>query len=317
MRKTVMLIGEPMGLFIAKESGTLEDINEFTTAIAGAEINVSIGLKRLGHDVIYITKLGKDPFGKKVEKLLDSNSIDRNFVSYSDERFTGFMLKSKVNNGDPDIYYYRKNSAASTINVKDLQRINIEKCDYLHITGIFPALNKDTFEATLYLMKRAKELRKTIFFDPNLRPQLWGGQDKMIKGINDLAVYADYILPGISEGKILTNKENKEDISDFYHLLGIKNVIIKLGSKGAYISVKTETGKETHIIEGFKAKVVDTVGAGDGFASGVISAIAEGLDISKAVKRGNAIGAMQVMSIGDNDGLPNRDELSKFMREII
>ena len=227
------------------------------------------------------------------------------------------MLKSRVNNGDPDIYYYRKNSAASTINVKDLESIDIEKCDYLHITGIFPALNKDTFEATLYLMKRAKELGKTIFFDPNLRPQLWGGQDKMIKGINALAVYADYILPGISEGKILTNKENKEDISDFYHLLGIKNVIIKLGSKGAYISVKTETGKETHIIEGFKAKVVDTVGAGDGFAAGVISAIAEGLDISKAVKRGNAIGAMQVMSIGDNDGLPNRDELSKFMREII
>ena len=317
MRKTVMLIGEPMGLFIAKETGPLEDINEFTTAIAGAEINVSIGLKRLDHNVIYITKLGRDPFGKKVEKLLDSNLIDRNFVLYSNEKFTGFMLKSRVNNGDPDIYYYRKNSAASTINVKDLESIDIEKCDYLHITGIFPALNKDTFEATLYLMKRAKELGKTIFFDPNLRPQLWGGQDKMIKGINALAVYADYILPGISEGKILTNKENKEDISDFYHLLGIKNVIIKLGSKGAYISVKTETGKETHIIEGFKAKVVDTVGAGDGFAAGVISAIAEGLDISKAVKRGNAIGAMQVMSIGDNDGLPNRDELSKFMREII
>ena len=81
--------------------------------------------------------------------------------------------------------------------------------------------------------------------------------------------------------------------------------------------LKLKLGKETHIIEGFKAKVVDTVGAGDGFAAGVISAIAEGLDISKAVKRGNAIGAMQVMSIGDNDGLPNRDELSKFMREII
>ena len=71
MRKTVMLIGEPMGLFIAKETGHLEDINEFTTAIAGAEINVSIGLKRLDHNVIYITKLGRDPFGKKVEKLLD------------------------------------------------------------------------------------------------------------------------------------------------------------------------------------------------------------------------------------------------------
>ena len=59
--------------------------------------------------------------------------------------------------------------------------------------------------------------------------------------------------------------------------------------------------------------VVDTVGAGDGFAAGVLSARAEGLSWYDSVRRGNAIGAIQIMSVGDNDGLPTREELARFM----
>ncbi|MEG0115717.1 MAG: PfkB family carbohydrate kinase, partial [Hydrogenoanaerobacterium sp.] len=57
----------------------------------------------------------------------------------------------------------------------------------------------------------------------------------------------------------------------------------------------------------------DTVGAGDGFAAGTISALMEGKALPEAVLRGNAIGAVQVMSRGDNDGLPNRKALAEFM----
>ena len=60
-------------------------------------------------------------------------------------------------------------------------------------------------------------------------------------------------------------------------------------------------------------KVVDTVGAGDGFAVGVISGILEGRTIKESVRRGNAIGAIQVMNISDNEGLPTKEELDKFI----
>ena len=58
------------------------------------------------------------------------------------------------------------------------------------------------------------------------------------------------------------------------------------------------------------AKVVDTVGAGDGFAVGVISALLEGLPLAEATRRGNAIGARVVQFPGDSDGLPDRDQLA-------
>ena len=61
------------------------------------------------------------------------------------------------------------------------------------------------------------------------------------------------------------------------------------------------------------ARVVDTVGAGDGFAVGVVSALLEGLSLAEATARGNAIGARVVQFPGDSDGLPTREELRDFV----
>ena len=92
----------------------------------------------------------------------------------------------------------------------------------------------------------------------------------------------------------------------------MKTVIIKDGSKGAYV----QTADENYDVAGYKVeKVVDTVGAGDGFAVGVLSGILEGLDLKDSVKRGNAIGAIQVMNIGDNEGLPTPKELKAFQEK--
>ena len=60
---------------------------------------------------------------------------------------------------------------------------------------------------------------------------------------------------------------------------------------------------------------MDTVGAGDGFAVGVVSGLLEGLAPQDAVRRGAAIGALAVMSPGDNDGLPDRDGLASYMEK--
>jgi 2-dehydro-3-deoxygluconokinase len=85
-----------------------------------------------------------------------------------------------------------------------------------------------------------------------------------------------------------------------------------LGSKGAYYRTATEE-KE---VPGFPVKqVIDTVGAGDGFAVGLISGILDGVSLSEAVLRGNAIGALAVMAPGDMDGLPTREKLTTFINE--
>jgi 2-dehydro-3-deoxygluconokinase len=162
------------------------------------------------------------------------------------------------------------------------------------------------------LLEKARENGLTISFDPNLRPQLWASQEEMVQTINEIAARCDIVLPGDSEGLILTGSKEPEKIAEFYLNKGVKTVIIKLGPKGAYAA----QANESFFVPGFTVeKVIDTVGAGDGFAVGIISALIENLTLEEAVRRGNAIGAIQVTSRGDNEGLPTRELLQQFMNK--
>ncbi len=312
MAKKILTAGEPMGLFIAREEAPLEAVETFAASVAGAEFNVAVGLSRLGHRAGYLTKLGQDPFGRRILRVMAENGIDTSLTTRTEERPTGFMLKSRTSRGDPDIYYYRKGSAASTLCPKDLAGLDLGQWDALHLTGILPALSPSCFEASLTLIKKARQLGVPVFFDPNLRPQLWPGQEVMVRQLNRLAALADYVLPGVREGQILCGSADPEEIGRFYLDKGVRAVFVKTGAKGARVCTRQGSF-------GVKAypprRIVDTVGAGDGFAVGVISGLLEGLDPAKAAQRGCAIGTMQIMNAGDNEGLPTRAGLEKFMAE--
>lgn len=308
----VILVGEPMALFIAETEGTLNTVTSFTRSAAGAEMNVAIGLKRLEHEVCYITKLGMDPFGKYLIDFLKGEGIDTSCISFDDHYPTAFQLKGKTSVGDPDVAYYRNGSAASNLKVEDVDDIDMSGFNHFHLTGIFPAISDISRSTLLYLIEKAKNNGLTTSFDPNLRPSLWKNSTHMIATINKIAFRCDTVLPGIAEGKILTGFDNERDIADFYLEHGVKNVVIKMGPKGAYVKTQTEEA----YIDGYHVeKVIDTVGAGDGFAVGFISGLLEDKDVNECADRANAIGALQVMHKGDNEGLPTRKELFDFMKK--
>lgn len=312
MRKGLILVGEPMGLLIAKEEGAMEDVKNYCLATAGAELNVAIGVGRLGQNVSYLTKVGDDPLGKLIINTLQNNKIGTELVSVSEDRMTGFMMKSKVTKGDPEICYFRKNSAASSLQTEDVDKIDFTKYSNLHLTGIFAALSDTTRQTAYYLIQKAKEHHITVSFDPNLRPQLWKSEEEMREVLNALAFQCDIVFPGIAEGEILTGSREPDEINQFYLEHGVKAVVTKCSGEGAYVSEKNHS----FMCPGFFVEhVVDTVGAGDGFAAGVLSALMEGKSMEEAVRRGNAVGAIQVMSVGDNEGLPDQEKLRKFYKE--
>jgi len=310
MMAKVLLIGEPMALLIADTVGPLEEVESFARKLAGAEVNVCIGLTRLGHEATYVTRLGKDPFGNYCVIALEKEGISTDFITFDDEFKTGMMLKGKVLDGDPPIAYYRKGSAASKMTPKQIDDIDLIGFDLVHVTGIFPALSLECRAATKRLMERAKEAGITVSFDPNLRPTLWESKEIMTETLNDLARLADIVLPGVEEGLTLMGSDDPAKIADYYQGLGAKQVVVKVGPEGAY----ARDDEQSTMIPGFKVEtVIDTVGAGDGFATGVISGIIEGLSLNDAVFRGNAIGSIQVQHPSDNEGLPTRVELDTYI----
>lgn len=308
------MMGEPMAMFMADDYGPLEDVKSFTRSLAGAEVNVCIGLTRLGHSSGYITRLGTDPMGKYIYNRLEAEHFDTGFITFDDQYPTALQLKSKVHTGDPAVAYYRKGSAAAHMSVADIEKISLDGVRHVHITGIPPALSLSCREATYRLIERAKERGIFTTFDPNLRPSLWESKEVMARVINDLASKCGLVLPGAGEGLILCGTDDPVKIADFYQRLGVPTVIVKTGKHGAYV----RDGKESYSLETFpvpREKIIDTVGAGDGFAVGVISGRLEGLTLRDSVIRGNAVGSIQVQNLSDNEGLPTPEELQAFYRE--
>lgn len=304
----VVTVGEAMAMFVACESGPLEEVTRFTRQVAGAELNVAIGLSRLGLKVGWASRVGDDVFGRFVLKQLEKERINADQVTVDSHFPTGFQLKSKEAQGrDPRVEYFRKNSAASHLSVADFNPEYFCAARHLHLSGVCAALSDSSLELLKFTAQQMKKAGKSISFDPNLRPVLWRSEAVMRKEINALAFTADWVLPGLSEGQLLTGEKTPEGIADFYLNQGVKAVIIKTGPDGAWF--KTADGEQAQVAACKVENVVDTVGAGDGFAVGLISALLEGLTLEQAVKRGNKIGSLAVQAVGDSEGLPTRAQL--------
>ncbi|MFX1762126.1 sugar kinase [Paraburkholderia sp. A1RI-2L] len=304
----VITYGEAMAMFVAAETGPLSDVAHFTKRAAGAELNVATGLARLGFKVGWMSRVGDDSFGRFVRGVLAQEGIDAQGVQ-TDARYpTGFQLKSKNNDGsDPTVEYFRRGSAASHLSIDDFKRDYVLGARHLHLSGVAPAISASSRELAFTLARAMREAGRTISFDPNLRPTLWGSEAEMVTTLNALASYADWVLPGLNEGRILTGSDDPATIARFYLERGARGVIVKLGAEGAYY--ETREGERGPVRAQPVANVVDTVGAGDGFAVGVVSALLEGRTLREAVTRGNRIGALAVQVSGDSEGLPTRAQL--------
>lgn len=297
-----------MALFAAREAGALAQAEHFDKSAAGAEINVAIGLARLGLRVGWCSRLGRDAWGSYLIDLLRGERIDCSHVTLDAARPTGLMFKSRAEGGaDPQIAYYRSGSAASHIEPGEIDESWLCAARHLHTTGVFAGVSAGTLATQQRAMDLMRGAGRSVSFDPNLRPALWTSPGAMRSAINDLAARADWVLPGIDEGRLLTGESTPEAVAQFYRQRGATLVVVKLGKDGAYFDGPSGCGH----VAGFPvATVVDTVGAGDGFAVGVISALLAGLPLAQAVRRGTWIGARAVQVVGDSEGLPTRAELA-------
>ncbi len=313
--------GEPMGLFIAQDKGPLKNVKHFTSRIAGADLNVAIGVARLNHTVKFISQIGKDTFGEQIKELLQNEKVNVGDLQISANWKTGFMLKSLADNGRPETDYYRKGSAASHIDSKKIAFMDFTSAKILHLGGILVGLSDEGYQATLKLIELARKHDVQITFDPNLRPTIWNSEGLMIKRTNEIANLCDVVLPNIKEGRILTGKTAVEEIANYYledPKSHVQQVIVNLVDDGAYSKHRQLSGNyRTERVGAIKvSKIVDRVGAGDGFVAGVLSAKLENLSDRDCLRRGSAVGAIQMENLGDNEGLPNLNELNEFMSKV-
>ncbi|MBW6392837.1 sugar kinase [Billgrantia antri] len=314
----ILAFGEAMALFVAETPGAMEEVECFRRGIAGADTNVAIGLARLGFRVGWLSRVGEDGFGRYIRTTLEAEGLDCRHLITDNDHATGLVFKERAEGGaDPRVAYFRRGSAASHLAPEDAARVDFAAARHLHATGIPPALSHSCRELTQAMLERARSQDASISFDPNLRPSLWPSESAMRDTLNALAAKADWVLPGLAEGRLLTGLDTPRDIAAFYLERGARAVFLKLGPEGAYYRGVLGGREAEATVAGFPVeRVVDTVGAGDGFAVGVISALLDGLSPQAAARRGNLVGAQAVQVQGDMEGLPSRARLTELERHL-
>jgi 2-dehydro-3-deoxygluconokinase len=294
----VITFGESMALLTPNSGKSIENSALLDASFGGAESNVAIGLARLGHRSGWFSQLGDDPFGVKILKKIQGEGVDVSRVRLNPNGATGFMLREQVY-GKNAVYYYRKNSAASQMQPDAVDEDYIKDAQFLHITGITPALSESCMNTVFHAAALAKKHGVKVCFDPNLRLKLWDIEQARAV-VLELAKQADYFLPGLDEMKLLLDTESTDEVMQFMCDLGATSVI-KGGSGTTYL---VEQNKIKEITYQHSDHVVDTVGAGDGFCAGFISGLLRGFRHEEAVRLGNLVGSMVVQEHGDWEALP-------------
>lgn len=309
----VITLGESMVLFQTMQDGPLQYAPALSKTMAGAEGNVSIGLTRLGINTRWISRLGQDPFGDYIQSTLKGEDVDVHVIR-DKHKPTGVMFKEIKGEMDPNAFYYRKDSAASNWHLSDLTPEQFSEAKLFHFTGITPALSQAAKEITFKAVHLAKQAGLTISFDPNMRYKLWSVEEARETFI-ELIKHSDIVLPGLEEGKLITNESDPYLIAKEIIKMGPKTVVIKLGENGSTLYTLNAENKIDTINEpGFLVKkVIDSVGAGDGFAAGFLSAYLEQKSFSECLQRANAVGAMVTQYRGDWEGIPTKEETNQFI----
>lgn len=307
-RYKVMTIGDAMITFNPSVQGPLRFVESFNRKVGGAELNFAIGCARLGLNSKWVSRLGKDEFGRVIYNFTRGEGVDVSEVELVEGYPTSLNFKEINGDGSGKTFYYRYRSPITTLTPEKVKEEWLEDVDLLHLTGVFMAVDPNNVKVVKRLVEIAKDKGVPVSFDPNIRLKLWSIEEAR-KAYNEIFPYVDILLTGLDEIRLIIGKDSNEELGKFADQFGIKDLVIKDGANGSRMYRDGEWIKAP----GFKVKPIDTVGAGDGFDSGYVYGWLNDLNPEQLLRFANGVGALVTTVLGDNEGLPYLEEVSAFI----
>lgn len=273
----------------------------FKMGPGGKGYNQAVAAHKAGSELITVTKIGEDNFGKVAIEIADELKMNKKGLIISKEESTGIAIISVDENTSQNQIVIVPGACASIKKEEvDLLEDELKTCAYILLQL---EVNQDMNE---YVVEMAKRHGVKVILNTAPYQEV---SDAFLSKI-------DLVTPNEVEAFEMTGVEVKDletakKAAKIFYDKGVKEVIITLGEKGVFVSSK---GKE-EILPAYKVKAVDTTGAGDAFNGGLLTALSEGKDIFEAAKFANALAALSVQKIGTAPAMPTRSEIESFMKE--
>lgn len=266
---------------------------QFRMGPGGKGANQAVAAQRLGGDVTFICKVGRDIFGDNAVNGYVKEGINTDYILRSDEPSgtalilvddSGENVISVAAGANGDFSEADIDSVADVIKASDYLILQLE----IPIPSVVRAA-KIAYEAGVYVILNtapACPLPKELFS------------------------YVSLITPNQTESAILTGIDVKDETSRdeavaAFNAMGVKDVIVTLGSRGSLVC----TGGSKTMVPALKVKAVDATAAGDTFCGAVCVALSEGKTLVEAAEFATKASALTVQKLGAQDSIPNRSDI--------
>ncbi|MFB6272319.1 MAG: 5-dehydro-2-deoxygluconokinase [Salinibacter sp.] len=288
------------------------EIESFGAFVGGCPTNISVGTRRLGLRSALLTAVGEDPVGDFIERFLDDEGVETGYIP----RKPGYLTSAVVLGIEPPdkfpIVFYRDNCADLQLDIDDVLKSPIADSRALLITGTGLS-HEPSRSATLFAAERARATGRTVFFDLDFRADQWDDPRAFGVWARALLPCVDVVMGTEEEVKVaalsnaleisiahsqITSPEIGGDLDAAVDRLierAATTLVLKRGTDGA--SVYPSEGDVVHAAP-FPVEVVNVLGAGDAFASGLIYGVLNDWDWERAARMGNACGAIVVTRQG-------------------
>lgn len=274
----------------------------FKMSPGGKGANQAVASSRLGAKVYMVGRVGEDYLGSLLVEALRKNGVETAFVTKDPSSYTGIALITVDPQG-------RNTIAVAPGADEALRKEDVERAMPIIAQSSALLLQLEVpIEVVTYASEEARKRGVKVFLNPAPFKPLPEGLYRNIFALTPNEVEAS-ALTGI-EAK---DKENLGKIASKILDLGIENVVITLGSKGAFLSNR----KGSLFVPAYRVKALDTTGAGDAFNAALAVAVAEDSTIEDAVRFANLVAACKVTRLGAQEGLPTRDEVEAFKKKLI
>jgi len=274
---------------------------EFQSHPGGKGANQAAAIGRLGHPVYMMGRIGTDAFGEELRSSLDSAGVDTTFVAAS-EGSSGVALIVLSSSGENSIVVVP--GANALLKPEDLDA-NLE---VIRSASIVLTQLEIPLATVAHLAEICAREGVPLVVDPapaqHLPPEILHN----ISWITPNEVEARFFS---SHGSSQNGESGLKMLSNHLMSLGPRNVLLKLGERGAYLA--TRDGGRT-AIPAFKVPVLDTTGAGDAFNGAFAAALARGAAPVEAAEFASAAAALSVTRFGALPSMPMRTEVEALLR---
>lgn len=311
MSVEIIAIGEALvEVMRTRVDDPLDKASEFVGPFpSGAPAIFADQAARLGHKVGFIGAVGDDDFGTCLLDRLDADGLDATYCPRIPDRATGVAFVTYFSDGNRRFLYHIAHAAAGQM--PDLAAEYFAGVKFLHICGSSLSVSERMRNCCHTAVELTTAAGGRVSFDPNLRPELLGGEEALRRICSPVVEAAHVVLPSGSEAELLTGVTGAEDACRALLDKGPMVVALKRGAEGCTII----TADEKIDAPAFTVDAVDPTGAGDCFDAGFVVGLLEGLPLDQVGRLGNACGALGATRKGPMEGAFHRDTVERFMRE--